>query len=300
METTMPPATRRDVLRATGLAAAASVLPAASRAAHAAEEPAVETVVTKGRINQSVCRWCYKMPLPQLAAVAKKIGLKSVELLNPNEIETVTKLGLQCAIVNSHSIPKGLNRKENWDECLAKIRTGIDAAAQFGCRNVICFSGNRDGMDGDTGLKNCAEALKKIVGYAEEKKVTIIMELLNSRVDHRDYMCDNSEWGVALCKAVGSERFKLLNDLYHMQIMEGDLIRRIQKYKEYYGHYHTGGNPGRHEIDDTQEIYYPAVMRAIAETGYDGYVGQEFIPSRGREPAQEAASLAQAAKICDV
>lgn len=296
----MPHTTRRDVLKATGLAAA-SVLTAAPLApAAAADEPAVEKVVTKGRINQSVCKWCYKMPLEQLAAVAKKLGLKSVELLNPNEIETVTKLGLQCAIVNSHNIPKGLNRKENWDECLEKIRTGIDAAAKFGCRNVICFSGNRDGMDADTGLKNCAEALKKIVGYAEEKKVTIIMELLNSRVNHPDYMCDNSEWGVALCKAVGSERFKLLNDLYHMQIMEGDLIRRIQKYKEYYGHYHTGGNPGRNEIDDSQEIHYPAVMRAIAATGYDGYVGQEFIPSRGRSPAEETASLAQAAKICDV
>jgi hydroxypyruvate isomerase len=166
---------------------------------------------------------------------------------------------------------------------------------EHGCRNVITFSGNRDGLDEETGLKNCAEALKSIVGYAEEKKITIIMELLNSRVDHKDYMCDNSRWGVDLVKRVGSDRFKLLYDIYHMQIMEGDVIRHIRENAKFYGHYHTGGNPGRNEIDETQELYYPAVMKAIAATGYDGFVGQEFIPKR-----DALTSLAQAAKICDV
>jgi hydroxypyruvate isomerase len=195
----------------------------------------------------------------------------------------------------SHGITKGLNRKENWDECLKKIRDAIDATAAAGYPNVICFSGNRDGMSDEEGLKNCAEALKQVVGHAEEKKVTICMELLNSKRNHKDYMCDRTAWGVELCKAVGSERFKLLYDIYHMQIDEGDVIATIRQYKDYLGHYHTAGVPGRHEIDDSQELYYPAIMRAIADTGFKGIVAQEFTPTRGAY-----ASLEQAVKICDV
>jgi len=296
---------RRHMLQ-TGLVAASAVgLASTARADEKVAKPPIavdapaspkEKQVTSGKINQSVCRWCYgKISLDDLAVAAKAIGLKSIELLGAKEIETVKKHGLTCAVVNSHRIEKGLNRKENHEACLKAIREGIDVAAAHGCPNVITFSGNREGMDEETGLKNCTEALKSIVGYAEEKKVTVIMELLNSRVNHKDYMCDNSAWGVELCKRVGSDRFKLLYDIYHMQIMEGDVMRRIKDNAAFYGHYHTGGNPGRNEIDETQELYYPAIMKAIAATGYTGFVGQEFIPKR-----DALVSLAQAAKICDV
>ncbi len=195
----------------------------------------------------------------------------------------------------SHSIEKGLNRKENWEECLGKIRDGINASAEAGFPNVICFSGNRAGMSDEEGMRNCAEALKQVMSLAEEKRVTVCMELLNSKVDHKDYMCDHTEWGVGVCKLVGSERFKLLYDIYHMQIMEGDVIATIRKHKDYLGHYHTGGVPGRHEIDQSQELFYPAIIEAVIDTGFKGWLGQEFIPAR--EPL---ASLAQAGRICDV
>lgn len=296
----------RRTLIQTGIVAAASVsLASAARAAApagkspiASDAPASakEKMIVNGRINQSVCKWCYgKIPLEEMCIAAKTIGLKSIELLGAKDIEIVKKHGLDCAVVNSHRIEVGLNRKENHEACLKAVREGIDVAAATGCPNVITFSGNRDGMDEETGLVNCTAALKSIVGYAEEKKVTVIMELLNSKVNHKDYMCDNSKWGVELCKRVGSDRFKLLYDIYHMQIMEGDVIRHIKANHQYYGHYHTGGNPGRNEIDETQELYYPAIMKAIVEVGYKGYVGQEFIPKR-----DPLTSLAQAARICDV
>jgi hydroxypyruvate isomerase len=262
-------------------------------AAPAAE---VSRVVKNGRINQSVCRWCYgDLSLEELCAAAAKMGLKSVELLGPAELGTVKKHGLVCAMVNSHGIGKGLNNKDNHAVCLAKIRESIDAAAEHGCPNVIAFSGNRAGMSDEAGLENAAVGLKQVVGYAEKKKVTICIELLNSKVNHKGYMFDRTNWGVELCKRVGSERLKILYDIYHAQIMEGDVIRTIRKNKDYIGHYHTGGNPGRHEIDETQELYYPAIMRAIVETGFKGYVGQEFIPTK--DPLD---SLAQGVRICDV
>jgi hydroxypyruvate isomerase len=223
------------------------------------------------------------------------MGLKGMDLVGPEHWATLKKYNLVGTMTPSHGITKGLNHKENWEECLGKMRKSIEATADAGYPNVICFSGNREKMDDEEGLRNCTEALKQVVGLAEEKKVTICMELLNSRVNHADYMCDRSPWGIKLCKAVGSERFKLLYDIYHMQIMEGDVIATIKRDHEYFAHYHTGGVPGRHEIDETQELYYPAIMNAIVATGYKGWVGQEFIPAR--EPM---ASLAQAAKICDV
>ena len=195
----------------------------------------------------------------------------------------------------SHSLQNGLSHKENHAECLAKIRTSIDAAAEYGFPNVICFSGNRAGIADDVGLENTVTALKQIIGYAEDKRVTLCIEYLNSKVNHKDYMFDHTSWGVEVCRKVGSERMKILYDIYHAQIMEGDIIRTIRDNHEYIGHYHTGGNPGRNEIDETQELYYPAIMRAIVETGYKGYVGQEFVPTR--EPL---VSLAQGVKICDV
>ncbi len=300
--------TRRDLFKTTASVSAGLAL-AAGASVRAADVAAVKSplapdapvdlekkIAVNGRINQSVCKWCYgKISLEDMCAFAAKIGLKSVELLGGKDLEIPKKHGLTCAVVNSHRIEKGLNRKENHEMCLAAIRKGIDEAAAAGCPNVITFSGNRDGQDDETGLKICTEALKQIVGYAEEKKVTIIMEYLNSKVNHKDYQFDNLPFGVELCKRVGSERFKILYDIYHAQIMEGDIIRNIRDFKQYIGHYHTGGNPGRNEIDETQELYYPAIMKAIAETGYTGYVAQEFIPKR-----DPLTSLAQAVRICDV
>jgi hydroxypyruvate isomerase len=283
---------RRDFIRASTASLAALAMGAGSAAS--AE---VQRVVKNGRINQSVCKWCYRksFSLDQLCAVAAKMGLKSVELLSPAELPTVKKYGLVCAMVNSHGIGKGLNNKDNHAACLAKIRESIDAAAEHGFPNVIAFSGNRAGMADDVGLENAAVGLKQVVGHAQKKKVTICIELLNSKVNHKGYMFDNTNWGVELCKRVGSGRLKILYDIYHAQIMEGDVIRTIRKNKDYIGHYHTGGNPGRHEIDETQELYYPAIMRAIVKTGFEGYVGQEFIPTR-----DPLASLAQGVRICDV
>ena len=281
---------RRALLK-TGTAAAAGLL--ATKALPAAEEPAKP----KNNIKQSICRWCYgRIPLEQLAAEAVKIGYKSIELLNAKDILAVKKLGLTCAVMSSAgSIADGVNRKENHEPIEKQLRTNIEFAVAEGIPNVLVMSGNRKGMPDDEGMENCAIALKRVVGFAEEKKITILMEGLNSKVDHKDYMYDKTPWGVALAKKVGSPRFKLLYDIYHMQIMEGDVIRTIRQYKEYIGHYHTGGVPGRNEIDESQELHYPAVVKAILETGYQGYLGQEYIPKR-----DPVASLAQGFQICDV
>ncbi len=283
---------RRTLLKATGAAAVGALAAGTARADDQPHTP-------KGNIKQSVCRWCYgRIPLEKLAETAAKLGYKSVELLNPQEVLTVKKYGLTCAMLNggrSVNIGNCLNRVENHDAIEKDLRAAIDFAAAEGLPNVICFSGNRRKMPEDEGLKNCAKGLKRVLGLAEEKKVTLCMELLNSKVDHKDYMCDHTTWGVELCKMVGSPRFKLLYDIYHMQIMEGDVIRTIRDNKEWLAHFHTGGNPGRHEIDETQELNYPAIMKAILATGFDGYVAQEFIPAR--EPL---ASLAQGFRICDV
>ncbi len=283
---------RRSFLQLTGTGAVSAL--ALSTAQSVA--PAAEAVKSKGNIKQSVCRWCYgKIPLKKLAAAVKKLGYQSVELLGPDEYKEIKPLGLTCAMIRCASIADGLNRKENHAKIEQELRTHIDFAAAEGLPNVICMSGNRKGMADDEGLKNCALGLKRVVGYAEKKKVTICMEGLNSKVDHKDYMYDRTPWGVELCKKVGSDRFKLLYDIYHMQIMEGDVIRTVTQYKDYIAHYHTGGNPGRHEIDDTQELNYAAIVRAILKTGYKGFLGQEFIPQR--DPYE---SLAQAFRICDV
>jgi hydroxypyruvate isomerase len=284
--------TRRDVMKFAAASAATMVIGGNVMA----ESQTQGRVAEKGRINHSVCRWCYKdISLDDLARNSKAMGLVGIDLLQPGEFETVKKYGLKCTMTMSHSIGKGLNRKENWEECLGAIRKSLDATSAEGWANVICFSGNRAGMDDAEGMKNCAEAIKQVVGDFEKKKVTLCMELLNSKRNHHDYMCDRSKWGVELCKMVGSERFKLLYDIYHMQIDEGDVIATIKENHQYFGHYHTGGVPGRNEIDETQELYYPAIMKAILETGYKGIVAQEFIPKR-----DPMASLAQAIKICDV
>jgi hydroxypyruvate isomerase len=193
-------------------------------------------------------------------------------------------------------IPQGFNRPEYHDRLVAFYEQTIPKVAEAGCPNIICFSGNRVGMDDKTGIENCAKGVQRITALAEKYNVTVCMELLNSKINHRDYMCDHTAWGVDMCKKVGSTHFKLLYDIYHMQIMEGDVIRTIQDHHQYLGHYHTGGVPGRHEIDDSQELNYPAIMNAIVKTGYKGYVAQEFVPAK----PDALQSLREAIQICDV
>jgi hydroxypyruvate isomerase len=260
-----------------------------------ADQPA-EPHTVKGNLKQSICRWCYgSIPLDRLAAEAVKLGFKSIELLTAEEYKVVKPFGLTCAMLGRVSITEGLNRVENHAKIERELRENIEFAAAEGLPNVICMAGNRRGMPDEEGLANCATGLKRVLGLAEEKKVTVCMEGLNSKIDHRDYMYDHTKWGVDLCKRLGSPRFRLLYDIYHMQIMEGDVIRTIRENKEYLAHFHTGGVPGRHEIDDGQELHYPAIIKAILATGYQGYLGQEFIPTR--EPL---VSLAQGFRICDV
>jgi len=262
----------------------------------------------KGNIRHSVSAWCYgslfnpgrnrpaKMTFEDFCKECAAMGIESVELLGPKEWPAVKKAGLTCAMCNGPDrIDYGWNRVEHHDDLVAKFEKAIPEVAEAGFPNIITFSGNRRGMSDEQGLENCVKGLKRIMAVAEKNKVTVILELLNSKVDHKDYMADHSRWGVEVCKQVGSERLKLLYDIYHMQIMEGDIIRTIRENHQYFGHYHTGGNPGRHEIDDSQEIYYPAVMRAIAATGYKGFVGQEFVPAK-----DPLASLKKAIEICDV
>ena len=255
-------------------------------------------------IRHSVCKWCFgKIPLEEFAKAVKEFGIESVELLDPKDWPTVQKLGLTCALATgTTTIPVGFNRIENHAKYVASMTERINAIADAGLPSVIVFSGNRTDKAGFTvsdeqGIENCAIGLKQIMGVAEKRGVNVIMELLNSKVNHKDYMCDRTPWGVELVKRVGSERFKLLYDIYHMQIMEGDVIRTIQENHKYIGHYHTAGNPGRAEFEpgDQQELYYPPIMRAIAATGFKGFVAQEFIPKR-----DPLTSLRAAVKLCTV
>ena len=252
----------------------------------------------KRNIRQSVCRWCFKkFSLDELCAAAAKIGIESVELIDVEEMETLREYDLTSALTWGvpGGIKDGLNRLENHDKIVEFFESNLPKVAAAGVPNSICFSGNRDGMSDEEGLENCAIGLKRIMPAAEKAGVTVVMELLNSKRNHPDYMCDYTKWGVELCDRVGSERFKLLYDIYHMQIMEGDVIDTIKEFSDYIAHYHTAGVPGRHEIDDTQELFYPAIMRAIVETGYKGFVAQEFLPNR-----DPFTSLEEAVRICDV
>ncbi len=252
----------------------------------------------KGNIHHSVSQWCYgDIPLEEFAKACKDMGIESIELLNEKDWAVVSKAGLKCAVgyATDWGIPKGFNRKENHEKLIADFEAMIPKAAAAGVPNLICFSGNREGMNDNEGMINCAIGLRKLMPSAEKHGVTIIMELLNS-YGHKDYQCDKTSWGSALAEMVGSERFKLLYDIYHMQIMEGNVIENIRKYIGHISHIHTGGVPGRHELDETQELYYPAIMKAIVETGYKGYVGQEFVPSR----KDKLASLRKCIQICDV
>jgi len=253
----------------------------------------------KNNINHSVCQWCYgSIPLEDLAIAAKEIGLKSIELLGPDQWAVVQKHGLTVAMayVTDLGLNKGFNDPALHEKFLKDFSTNIPKAADAGLKSVICFSGNANGLSYEQGLENCAKGLAPVLKVAEKYNITVQMELLNSKVDHKDYQCDHTEWGVTLCEKLGSPNFKLLYDIYHMQIMEGDVIATIRKHQKYIGHYHTGGVPGRNEIDETQELYYPAIMKAIVETGFKGFVAQEFIPKR----PDKLASLKQGVGICDV
>ncbi len=294
-----PSLTRRGCLGAlSSTLSAASVIALLREQSWAAENA--------GKVRHSVCKWCYKdIPLETLCEAAKEIGLESVELLDPPDFPVLKKHGLHCAMVSFPTaegadgkkiggIPHAFNRLEHHDLLVQVYEPLLKTSAEAGFKNVICFSGNRDGLDDEQGLENCATGLRRLLPLAEKLGVTLSMELLNSKVNHKDYMCDHSAWGVALCRKLGSEHFKLLYDIYHMQIMEGDVIATIQANHAYFSHYHTGGVPGRAEIDETQELNYPAIVKAIAGTGYSGYLGQEFIPKK----PDKLASLKQAVEIC--
>ena len=260
------------------------------------------------RINHSFCRWCYEsIPLEDLCLAAKDIGISSIELVMPEDMALLKKHGLTCAMISFPvgetpdgiqvgRIEKAFNRIEHHDTLVQIYEPHLRAAAASGARNVIVFSGNREGISDEEGLENCAIGLRRLLPLAAELGLTLVMELLNSKIDHPDYQCDSSAWGVRLCERLDSPHFGLLYDIYHMQIMEGDVIRTIREKHRWFTHYHTGGCPGRNEIDDSQELFYPAIMRAIAATGYTGHVGQEFIPL-AEDPL---ASLRQGVEICDV
>jgi len=254
------------------------------------------------RINHSVCRWTYNfLSLDELCTTVKSLGFAAIDLVGPKDWPTLKKHGINSSMCNGAeiSLTEGWNHPQYHTVLIKNYKEHIDLVAAAGYKNLICFSGNRNGMDNETGLKNCTKGLKQIMSYAEKKGVTIQMELLNSKIDHKDYMCDLSSWGVELCKQIGSPNFKLLYDIYHMQIDEGDVIRTIQNNHKFFGHYHTAGVPGRHEIDERQELYYPAIMKAIADTGFKGYVAQEFMPT-GKDNQEKLASLKKAIQICDV
>jgi len=253
----------------------------------------------KNNINHSVCQWCYNsIPLEDLVKASKEMGIKSVELLNAEQWPVAIKHGLTCAMgyATPIGLTKGFNDPSLHSQLLKDYSTNIPKAADAGLKSVICFSGNSNGLSLDAGLENCAKGLDPVLKIAAKHNIAVCMELLNSKVDHKDYQCDHTEWGVKLCEKMGSDNFKLLYDIYHMQIMEGDVIATIKKHSKYIAHYHTGGVPGRHEIDDTQELYYPAIMGAIVASGFKGFVAQEFIPSR----PDKLGSLKQGVGICDV
>jgi hydroxypyruvate isomerase len=290
---------RRNALR--NLVSGAIALGGSTVAGRAAASPLGSGFpgVLKGNINHAVCRWCYQsIPLEEFCAGAKDIGIKAIDLVGPKDWPVLKKYGLDSSMCNGAEISliDGWNDKFLHEKLIRNYTEMIPLVAQHGYTNLICFSGNRRGKDDETGLANCTEGLKKIMSIAEKNKVVIVMELLNSRVDHKDYQCDKSAWGVELVKRVGSPNFKLLYDIYHMQIDEGDVIRTIRNHHMHFAHYHTGGVPGRNEIDQTQELYYPAIMEAIVKTGFKGYVAQEFIPTW----ADKMAALRKGVEICDV
>lgn len=286
---------RRNVLTSIGVMALSTL---GTKAQKITKKSALR-VSLKGNINHSVCRWCYEsIEFERLCKAAKEMGIKSIELTGPEEWPILKKHGLTSAMPwgAGLGIDKGFNNLTYHDELIKSYTEIMPKLVEAGLDKIICFSGNKNGISSQLGLENCTIGLKKLMPVCEKYGITLVMELLNSKVDHADYQCDNTAWGVQLCKAVGSSKFKLLYDIYHMQIMEGDIIRTIKNNIQYIAHFHTGGNPGRAEIDETQEIYYPAIMKALLEVNYKGFVGQEFIP-KSKNPLE---SLKKAVLTCDV
>lgn len=287
--------TRKQALKVLSAGAVGTIsLPAFTHAA--SQMPSTEL---KGNINHSVCQWCYNtIPLEALVDAAKSMGIKSIDLLTAEQWPIAIKRGLTCAMAYGSSIglTKGFNDVTLHGQLLKEYSSAIPKAADAGLKNLICFSGNRNGLTEEQGLENCARGLEPVLKLAQKYNISIVMELLNSKVNHPDYQCDHTEWGVKLCEKTGVDNFKLLYDIYHMQIMEGDVIATINKYKDYIAHYHTGGVPGRNEIDETQELNYPAIMKAIAATGFKGFVAQEFVPKR----FEPLVSLKKSIDICDI
>jgi hydroxypyruvate isomerase len=291
--------TRRDILKKMALGSVALGTGGALSSFTENREPDHRL---KGNINHSVCWWTYNyMSLEELCVAVKGIGFSAIDLVGPKDWPTLVKHGIDSSMCNGAeiSLVKGWNDKQYHAQLIKNYSEHIGLVSKAGYKNLICFSGNRNGMDDETGMKNCVEGLKQIMSLAEQKKVTIQIEIFNSKINHKDYMADKSAWAVELCKRIGSENFKILYDIYHMQVNEGDVIRTIQQNHQYFGHYHTAGVPGRNEIDESQELYYPAIMKAIQATGYKGYVAQEFIPT-AKDPKGKLAALKKAIKICDV
>lgn len=284
------------------LGSACIMAPSATQILSSKFSPENNSSAWKGNIRHSACYWCYQnIPLDDFCAALQRMELGAIDLLQPHQFDTAKKYGLEVSMCygGDLGIPNGWNNPDLHDQLVSRYAENIPIIAKYGFKQVICFSGNRNGMDDETGLQHCVKGLQRILPLAEKYKVTLVMELLNSKVDHHDYMCDHTAWGVELCKRLNSEYFKLLFDIYHMQIMEGDIIRTIRENHNYIAHYHTGGVPGRHEIDETQELYYPAIMRAIVETGFQGHVAQEFVPT-AHDAAGKLAALRKCIQICDV
>ena len=294
--------TRRDLLKNLAIGASAfAITPASTLAAcNASENKSGKNIKLKGNINHSVSKWTFDyLSLDDLCKAVKDIGFNAIDLVGPKDWPTLQKHGIyssMCYSAGDNDLYKGLDKPLYHEKLIKEYLDVIPIMAKAGYKNLICFSGKREDLDDETGMKNCQTALEKILPVAEKNGVTMVMELLNSKIDHKDYMCNHVEWGAELCKMIDSDNFKLLFDIYHMQIQEGDIIRNIRDYHQYIAHYHTGGIPGRHEINNTQELYYPAVMKAIVETGFKGYVAQEFVPTY----PDKLDSLREAIKICDV
>ena len=279
---------RRTFVQTAGVGVGAAMLSQAAQ---------VKPVERKLRIKQSVCRWCYsKIPVEDFAKECARLNVQSIDLADAKEWPVYKKYGIVPTMIGGGTtIPDGFNRKENHAGIAERFAQSVKAGSEAGAPSIIVFSGNRKGMSDEEGLENCVIGVKQVIKMAEDKKMLVCMELLNSKINHPDYMCDHTKWGVELVKRVGSPNFKLLYDIYHMQIMEGDVIRTMKDNLQYIGHLHTGGNPGRNEIDETQELNYKAISQAIVDMGYKGFMAHEFIPKR-----DPLTSLAEAMALCDV
>lgn len=288
---------RRKMMKLLGLSSLAM-----TQSWGASASPEILKKNLKGNISHSVARWTFgDLDIETLCLLVKEIGFSAIDLVGPNDWPVLKKYGIDSSMCNGAE----LNLEDGWcdtrfhESLIANYHRHIDLVAEAGYSNLILFSGNRRGMSDSECWDNAVMGLNEVLPHAEQRGVTLFMELFNSKVDHPDYVADNSSWGIELCRRLGSKNFSLLYDIYHMQIMEGDVIRTIRDNIQYFGHFHTAGVPGRHEIDDTQELYYPAIAKAIVDTGFKGYLSQEFIPTAD-SVEERGRALGKAVRICDV